>query len=166
MYIKDVLSTQAQLIDQNVLLQPQFNDQELHAYMDVAQRSESYDRIVRLIEKMYIPVLQDDQEKSRQARAKTKRIETNLQINDNHVVKTFPTLTNTSPPTMIVDKIQNDEMIHVVEVVADITSRIEDVIFPAKLATTVCTHGVLMQLLQRIIKPPTNEPGTSKEEDA
>lgn len=57
-------------------------------------------------------------------------------------------------------------MIPVVEVIADSTSRIASVIFPAERATTMCTRGKLMQLRQGIIKPPAIRPGTSEDVDA
>lgn len=45
--------------------------------------------------------------------------------------------------------------------VADSTSIIVDLIFPVELTTAICMHGIMMQIRQRIINPPTNDSGTS-----
>lgn len=84
---------------------------------------------------------QNDEGKSRIAIVRNKKFETNLQIENNNGVTNSPRLTNTINYIMNVEQAEADEMIPVVEGLANSTSHIADMIFSSELATSMCTMG-------------------------
>lgn len=90
----------------------------------------------------------------------------NIQITYYKVVSNSPEHTNMISLTMMVAKVDNDGMIQVLEVLADGSSRIVNVIFHTELEKTIFASGLMMQLAWRISKPPKHEPRTSENVDA
>lgn len=60
---------------------------------------------------------------------------------------------NTISNTMKIEANAVDEMISIV----DSTSRISVLSFPAELSTTLCTHGMTLQIRRSLVAPHTNE---------
>lgn len=69
---------------------------------------------------------------------------------------------NTISNTMKIEANAVDEMISIV----DSTSRISVLFFPAELSTTLCTHGMTLQIRQSLVAPHTNEHRSSDDIDA
>lgn len=68
--IKKKLSKHAPPSNRKLLFQLQYNDQQLPSYIDASRKSDLYDQIVKLLEKIDMPVAKDDQQKGRNVSAK------------------------------------------------------------------------------------------------